>query len=90
MAFDQQVGLEALEPADHLVREALHLGEAARDRCGFFAEAVAKRTADGVRKDDLELVRRLRERFHLQACAVECGGDLGRQGVAVIEHQKRR
>ena len=47
--FDQQVGLEPLEPADHLVREALDLGEPARDRRGFLAEAVAERAADRVR-----------------------------------------
>ena len=33
-AFDQQVGLEPLEAADRVVREALDLGEPARDRRG--------------------------------------------------------
>ena len=35
-----------LEPPDRVVREPLHLGEAARDRRGFLAEAVAERFAD--------------------------------------------
>ncbi len=89
MAFDQEVGLEALEPADHLVREAFHLGEAPRDRGGLFAEAVTERAADGVGQDDLELVGRLSERLDLQTGPVECGGDLGRKRVTVF-HQHRR
>ena len=39
----EQVGLEPLEPADHLVREALDLGEPARDRRRLLAQAVAER-----------------------------------------------
>ena len=35
-----------LEPADHVVREALHLGEPARDRRRLLAEAVAERFTD--------------------------------------------
>ena len=35
-----------LEPADRVVRQALHLGQAARDRRGLLAQAVAERFAD--------------------------------------------
>ena len=71
--------LEPLEAADHLVLKALDLGEPARDRGGFLAEAVAERAPHCVRKDDLELVGGLGERLDLQARAVERCGDLGRE-----------
>ena len=38
--------LELVEPANHVVRQPLHLGEPACDRGGFFAEAVAERFTD--------------------------------------------
>ena len=79
VALDQQVGLEPLEPPDHLVREALDLGEPARDRRRLLAQAVAERAADGVGQDDLELVRRLGQRLDLEPGPVERGGDVGRE-----------
>ena len=84
VALGEQVGLEPLEPADHLVREALDLGEPARDRGRLLAQAVAKRAADRVRQDDLELVRRLREGLDLEPRALERRGDLGRERVAIV------
>ena len=77
--LDQQVGLEPFEPADHLVREALDLGEPARDRRSLLAQAVAQRAADGVGQDDLELVRRLRQRLDLEPGPVERGREVRRQ-----------
>ena len=38
--------LDPVEAADRVVREAFHLGQPARDRCGFLAEAVAERFAE--------------------------------------------
>ena len=84
VALDQQVGLEPLEPADHLVREALDLGEPARDRRGLLAQAVAQRAADGVGQDDLELVGGLGERLDLEPRPVERGGDVRRERVAIV------
>ena len=77
--LDQQVGLEPLEPPDHLVREPLDLGEAPRDRRRLLAQAVAERAADGVGQDDLELVRRLGQRLDLEPGPVERGLDVGRE-----------
>ncbi len=84
MTLCEQVGLDALEPPDHLVREALDLGEAPRDRRRLLAEPVAEGAADGLGKHDLELVRGLCERLDLETCALERGGDVGWQGVTVV------
>ena len=48
VTLDEHVRLEPLEPADHLVREALHLGQPARDRRRLFAQPVSEGAADGV------------------------------------------
>ena len=85
--LDQQVGLEPLEPPDHLVREPLDLGEPARDRRSLLAQAVAQRAADGIGQDDLELVRRLRQRLDLEPGPVERGGD-ARAGVSSGVHRQ--
>jgi hypothetical protein len=84
VALGEEVCLEPFEPADHLVREALDLGEAARDRRCFFAEAVPQGAADGVRKDDLKLVGGLREGFDLQAGAIKRGCDVGWERIAIF------
>ena len=89
VALGEQVGLEPLDPADHLVREALDLGQAARDRRRLLAQAVAERAADGVREHDLELVRGLREGLDLEPRPLERRGDVGRQRVAIV-HRVRR
>ena len=84
MPLGEQVGLEPLEAPDHLVRQALDLGEAARDRRRLLAEAVAERAADCVREHDLELVGGLRERLHLQAGPLERRGHVRRERVPVV------
>ena len=85
----EHVGLEPLEPADHLVREALHLGQPARDRRRLFAQPVSESAADGVGQDDLELVGRLGQRFDLEPCPLERCGDVRRERVAVVHPQRR-
>ena len=90
MALGQQVGLEPLEPADHLVREALDLGEPARDRRRLLAQPVAERAPDRVRQHDLELVGGLGERLDLEPRPVERGRDVGRERVAIVSIDTRR
>ena len=70
--------LEPLEPADRVVRQALHLGEAPRDRGRLFAQAVAERAADCVGQHHLQLVCGLRERLHLEPGPLERSRDSGR------------
>ena len=86
MTLGEQVGLEALEAPDHLVREALDLGEPARDRRRLLAQAVAERAADGVGQHDLELVGGLSQRLDLEPGALERGGDVGRERVTGLGH----
>ena len=89
MPLGQQVGLEPLDAAHHLVREALDLGQPARDRRRLLAQAVAQRAADGVGQHDLELVRRLRQRLDLEPRPLERRGDVGRERVAVVHRERR-
>jgi hypothetical protein len=66
------------EAPDHLIREALDLGEPA-----WIGAASSRRPSRSAlrrrRKDDLELVGGLGERLDLEPRAVERGGDVGRE-----------
>ena len=55
VAFREQVALDALETADHLVHEAADLGEVAADRANLLCEPVADRVLDLGRDRRLEL-----------------------------------
>jgi len=76
VALREQIGLDALEPAEELVHQAAHLGEVAGDRQHLCTEAVLHRVADACGKRRLELGRRGSERFDLVARPLERRIDL--------------
>ena len=78
MPFGEQVALDPLEPADHLVHQAADLGEVAADRHHLCAEAVLHRVADRRRQGRLELGGRRRERLDLVARPLERRVERGR------------
>ena len=82
VALGEQVALETLQPADHLVQEAPDLRDVAADREHLGAHAVLYRVADASRQRCLELGRRLREAFELLARAVERRLQIGRTRAA--------
>src|SRR5712691_4083125 len=71
MSLREQVALEPLEAADHLVLEAAHLGEVARAR----AEVLAQPVLDVSGQAGLQRGRRLRERLERLARPLERGVD---------------
>ena len=76
------VGLDVLQAADRLVREAANLGEAPRDRRGLGAHPVADRGVQPVRDGRLEPGGLLRERLERLACALERRVERRRVGAA--------
>jgi S-adenosylmethionine:tRNA ribosyltransferase-isomerase len=71
VALGEQVALDALEPADHLVQEAAHLGEVTRAR----TEVLLQPVLDRLGQPGLHLRRGGGERLDLVACALERGLD---------------
>jgi len=84
VALGEEVGLHPLEPADHLVRQAFHFGEPARDRRRLLAQAFAQGGSDGVGQHHLQLVRGLRQRLDLEPRPLERGCDVGRKRGSVV------
>jgi hypothetical protein len=79
VALGEDVALEPLEPADHLVEQPADLGEAAPDRDDFGAEALVHGRADLLGQGALELGGGCGERLDLDARALERGFQLGRR-----------
>ena len=76
VALGEQIGLDALEPAEELVHQAAYLGEMAGNRQHLRAEAVLHRVTDAGGKRRLELGRGGGQRFDLVAWALESRIDL--------------
>ena len=77
MALGEEIALDTLEPADHLIHEPTDLGEVAADRRDLRAEAVLQCVAETAREARFELRCRRCEGFHLLARTLERGVDRG-------------
>ena len=82
-ALGEELGLDALKPADRLVGEPAYLGELTGDRAGLGADALADGVADLAGERRLELGGRLRERLDLGACALQGGVHVGRRRLSL-------
>ena len=82
MALGEHVALEPLEPADHLVQEAAHLGEVAGDRDHLAAEPLLDGLADLGGERGGELGGGLGEALDLVARALQRGLDRAGVGAA--------
>ena len=82
MPLGQEVALDSLEPADHLVGQAANLGEVAPDRLDLLAQAVLKGAVDLGRQRRLELRRGQGELLDLRPRPLERGVHRGRVGTA--------
>ena len=81
VALGEDVALEPLEPAEHLVHEPANLGELPRRRaCASAATLPADRGADLLRQACLELGRGGRELLEPLPRALQHRLDLGRLG----------
>ena len=65
VALREDVALDALEAANHLVHQPSDLGEVARDREHLLAKAVLYRAADAIGEARLELGRGIRQSLDL-------------------------
>ena len=81
MPLGEQLALDPLEPADHLVHEPAHLGELAGDGDHLAAHPLADGLADLVGQRGLELGRRLGQPLDLVAGALERRFDVARLGA---------
>ena len=74
----QDVALEPLEPADHLVQQAADLGQGPPDRKYLGAQALVHGCADLLGQRPFELRRGCGQRLDLDARALERGLQLSR------------
>ena len=79
----EQVALQPLEPADHLVHQAAYLGEVTGDGEHLLAQAVLHRVADADGEGGLELGGSGRECLDLLACALQRRVHRGWLGAAL-------
>lgn len=83
MPLREDVALETLEPAEHLVHQPANLGELAADGASLGRDAFLDGLADLRRQRRLELCRRGREVFETLPRSLERGLDARRIGAAV-------
>ena len=77
MPLRQEVALDPLEAADHLVRQPADLGEVASDGADLLAQAVLEGAVDPLRQRLLELCGGQGELLDLRSRALERGVDDG-------------
>ncbi|MGZ4308661.1 MAG: hypothetical protein ACXVRG_04825 [Gaiellaceae bacterium] len=82
MPLGQEVALDPLEPADHLVGQAADLGEVPSDRLDLLAQAVLESAVDLRRERRLELRGGEAELLDLGPRPLERGVDGGRVSAA--------